>query len=139
MKRLSALAALAMLASPLAAQTAREATGEAAVAPQARTPAPEARTYTLPPEQYEKAVAYSRAKYRLHFVATAWEVAILIALIAMRVAPRFRDLAERASRKRFVQALVFVPLLVAAVEILELPIGIYRHQLSLAYEQSVQG
>jgi Zn-dependent protease with chaperone function len=96
-------------------------------------------TYTLSPEKYEKAVAYSRARYRLHFEATAWEILVLIALVAAGVAPRFRMLAERISGNRFVQALVFVPLFLMLWQILKLPVDAYGHHLSLAYDQSVQG
>ncbi|HSE64152.1 MAG TPA: hypothetical protein VLG15_11145, partial [Thermoanaerobaculia bacterium] len=85
------------------------------------TPAPaeerDVRSYTLSPERREKAVAYSRAKYRLHFVGFAWGVAVLVLIVALRVAPRFRDLAEKVSRRRFVQALVFVPLLFLVIEV----------------------
>lgn len=63
---------------------------------------------------------------------------VLLGLLALRVAPRFRDLAERASRRRFVQALVFVPLLLVTLQILGLPVDAYRHFLARAYDQSVQ-
>lgn len=99
----------------------------------------EVASYTLPPEKYRQAVAYSRAKYRLHFLAVAWEIALLFGLLALRVAPRFRNLAERLSRRRFVQALVFVPLFLMTEQILELPIDVYGHHVSRAYDQSVQG
>src|SRR2546427_3897199 len=38
----------------------------------ASAPGVPAAAYTLSPEKYEKAVAYSRARYRLHFIAAAW-------------------------------------------------------------------
>ena len=110
--------------------------------PVATPPAPaearDVRSYTLLPERREKAVAYSRAKYRLHFAGFAWGVAVLVLIVALRVAPRFRDLAEKASRRRFVQALVFVPLLFLVVEVSALPIDLYRHHLARVYDQSVQ-
>jgi Zn-dependent protease with chaperone function len=96
-------------------------------------------SYTLPPEKYRQAVAYSRAKYRLHFVGFAWGCLVLLGLLALRVAPRFRDFAERASRRRFVQALVFVPLLLVTLQLLGLPLDFYRHHLARSYDQSVQG
>jgi Zn-dependent protease with chaperone function len=96
-------------------------------------------SYTLPPEKYRQAVAYSRAKYRLHFVGFAWGCVALLGLLALRVAPRFRDFAERASRRRFVQALVFMPLLLVTLQLLGLPLDAYRHHLARSYDQSVQG
>lgn len=95
--------------------------------------------YTLPPQKYRQAVAFSRAKYRLHFIGVAWEVLVLAALIVVRVAPRFRNLAERISRRRFVQALVFVPLFLLTEQILVLPVDAWRHRLSFLYGQSIQG
>jgi Zn-dependent protease with chaperone function len=97
------------------------------------------RSYTLPPEEHRRAVAYSRARYRLHFAAFGWEVLVLSALIAVRVAPRFRDLAERVSRRSFVQTLVFVPLFFTVEQLLYLPVCLWGHRLSLAYGQSIQG
>lgn len=103
------------------------------------TPAAPAAAYSLPPQTYEKAVAYSRARYRLHFAAAAWQVALLAGILAIRIAPGFRDLAERVSRKRFIQALVFAPLLLGLIGLLTLPFDVWGHRLSLKYGQSVQG
>lgn len=96
-------------------------------------------TYTLPPEKYEKAVAFSRAKYRLSFIDTAYGIVLLILLLGWRVAPKYRNWAERISRHRFVQAWIFVPLFLLTVAVLSLPIEIYRQSLSRKYEQSIQG
>ena len=60
-------------------------------------------------------------------------------LAALGIAARFRDAAERVSRRRFLQALVFVPLFFLAEGLLELPPAAYEHHLSRVYEQSVQG
>src|SRR6188508_1058911 len=70
-----------------------------------------AAAYTLSPEKRAQAVAYSRARYTLHFVGFLWSVLVLIVVVALRLGPRFRDRAEAASRRRFWQAAVFVPLL----------------------------
>jgi len=99
----------------------------------------ETRTYTLSPEKYRKAVAYSRAKYRLHSISFVYGVLLLLALILLRVAPEVRNWAEVASRRRFVQAAIFVPLLSLTQSVLDLPIGMYSHHLSLRYGQSIQG
>src|SRR6266850_2272935 len=53
------------------------------------------KAYTLSPEKYEKAVAYSRATYRLHFLGAAYSLALLLIILSLRLAPRFRDRAER--------------------------------------------
>jgi Zn-dependent protease with chaperone function len=104
----------------------------------APTTAP-ASAYHLTPEKRAQAIAYARARYRLHFVAFGWSVAVLLAIIALRLGPRFRDRAESASRRRFVQAAVFVPLLVVTQGLLELPTAAFGHHLARFYGQSIQG
>jgi len=121
--------------SPEAEQAAPQSPQQAA--PQEPQPAAP-QGYTLPPEKYEKAVAYSRASYRLYFIDFAYGLLILLVVLGLRWAPKFRDWAERASGRRFVQALVFVPLLFLATDLLGLPTSIYRQVLALRYEQSVQ-
>ena len=95
--------------------------------------------YTLPPEQYEKAVAYARARYQLYFFGFAYGLLVLWAVLRMKWSALFRDWAERASRVRFVQALVYVPALTLATDVLGLPTDLYGQWLSLKYDQSVQG
>ena len=94
--------------------------------------------YTLSDDRYEKAVAYSRSAYALYFVSYAVSLASLLLLLRLGVAAKFRDFAERVTGRRWLQAFVFVPLLIVANDIFELPIRMYWHSLSLHYEQSVQ-
>ena len=96
-------------------------------------------SFTLTPEKREKAVAYARARYGLHFASFFWSVVVLVVIIGLRLAPRFRDRAEAFSKRRFWQAAVFVPLLLLTQSVLELPTGIYGQRLALRYDQSVQG
>ena len=99
----------------------------------------EVKTYTLPPEKYEKAVAYSRAGYRLHFIAVAYTLLLLLIILKLRIAPRFRDLAERISRRRLIQVIIFVPLFILLYDLLQFPLDVYGHSLSRQYEMSIQG
>lgn len=94
--------------------------------------------YTLSHEKYEKAVAYSRAEYTLYFVSYILGGLFLFLILRLGIAARFRDIAESASQRRWVQGLVFVPLLRLLVGVLGLPVRIYWQRLSLYYEQSVQ-
>ncbi len=95
--------------------------------------------YTLSHERYEKAVAYSRAGYTLYFLSYILGAIFLFLILRLGIAARLRDLAENASQRRWVQGLVFVPLLLLLVDVLDLPVRLYWHRLSLHYEQSVQG
>ncbi|MCI0402451.1 MAG: M48 family metallopeptidase [Acidobacteria bacterium] len=94
--------------------------------------------YTLSPEKYEKAVAYARARYWLYFIGFAYGLLLLYVVLRLRLAPKFRDWAEAASRVRFVQALIYVPVLTLVLAVLGLPTDLYGQWLSLTYEQSIQ-
>jgi STE24 endopeptidase len=94
--------------------------------------------YTLSEDRYEKAVAYSRAAYALYFVSYFLSFAVLLLLLRLGVAARFRDFAERVTGRRWLQAFVFAPLLLLTCDICDLPVRLYWHSLSLRYEQSVQ-
>jgi STE24 endopeptidase len=63
---------------------------------------------------------------------------VLLAILGFGWAARFRDWAEAASSRRFVQAVIFVPLLLVTNDLLNLPQGIYGQHLELVFEQSVQ-
>jgi Zn-dependent protease with chaperone function len=94
--------------------------------------------YTLSEDRYEKAVAYSRAAYTLYFISYFVSFVVLLLLLRLGVAARFRDFAERVASRRWLQALVYVPLLFLTCDIFDLPVRLYWHSLSLRYEQSVQ-
>jgi Zn-dependent protease with chaperone function len=132
--------AAGFLAAALSAQPARAQTPAPSPNPSvAATVAPPAAAYTLSPEKREKAIAYARSRYGLHFASFLWSVLVLVAIIGARVGPRLRDRAEAVSRRRFWQAAVFVPLLFVTQSVLEIPTAAYGHHLSLLYQQSVQG
>ncbi len=112
--------------------------------PAASVPAPPPSTttdttvYHLSPEKYEKAVAYSRAGYRLYFVSVLWNLVILLVLLRSRFFARLRDFAELHVNHRFLQAALIIPCVFAALAFLNLPIRVYWHHLSLAFQQSIQ-
>jgi STE24 endopeptidase len=95
--------------------------------------------YVLSQDRYEKAVAYSRASYTMYFVSVFVSVLALVALLQLGIAAKFRDWAESVSDKRWIQALVFIPLLVVTMDVIGLPLRLYGHLLSRRYEMSVQG
>ena len=72
-------------------------------------------------------------------VGTLYGLGVLALMLATRIAPRCRDVAERVSRRRVVQALVFAPLLLVTLDVLTLPVSLYGHHLQVQYGLSVQG
>ena len=95
--------------------------------------------YRLPPDKLEQAEALYRIGIVLAVVGLVLGIAVPIALLELRVSSRLRDLAERASRRRVVQALVFVPLTLLAIALVSLPVDVYRQHVMRAYGLSVQG
>ena len=128
-----------LAALPLSAQTSPSVLPGAQ--PSAPSPPQQQKNgeYVLSRDRYEKAVTYSRASYTMYFVSVALDVLALLILLHIGSAARFRDWAENVSDKRWIQALVFVPLLVGTVELIALPLRLYGHVLATRYEMSVQG
>ena len=95
--------------------------------------------FTLPPERDKKARALSKVRLRLALVNLVYGLVVLLLVLRWKLAPKFRDLAERMSSRRFVQVLVFAPLIALALDILSLPTGIYENWIDRVYGLSVQG
>lgn len=94
--------------------------------------------YSLTPDKLAKAKALYTTRIVLEVVGTIWGFVVLIAFLYWRVGPRFRTVAETITRRRFLQAWIYVPLLLLALSVLNLPLEIYGHKLSLSYGLSVQ-
>jgi Zn-dependent protease with chaperone function len=94
--------------------------------------------YRLSVERYQKAVSYSRAGYTLYFVSYFVSVAVLLLILRLGIAAKFREIAETVSEKKWIQCLVFVPFLILLTDLLNLPVRVYWHALSLRYQQSIQ-
>src|SRR5439155_22989768 len=100
---------------------------------------PQLKPYSLPPDKYERAVSYSHWQYALHFLGLFWTAGTLLAILIYGIAPRLRDWAEGASRARFLEAAMFIPALILAIDIPRLPLDFFGHWLNRHYDQSVQG
>ncbi len=102
--------------------------------------APPAAQYTLSPEKRAQAIAYSRARYTLYFVSLAASLLIYVFLWRARIAQRFRDWARRASRRHFVQSLIFAPLFIVAASALNFPVDWYSdYVIERRFGLSTQG
>ncbi|HTW63040.1 MAG TPA: M48 family metallopeptidase [Bryobacteraceae bacterium] len=94
--------------------------------------------YSLPPDELRRAIEYAHAGYGLHFASEFLSIAILAVIVFTGLGAKFRDWAEAASQRRWVQALIFIPVLVAINDILYLPANIYGQHLELKFNQSIQ-
>ena len=95
--------------------------------------------YTLAPAQLRKSEALHRTGICLSLASTVLGIAVLVALIALRFAPKLQRVVESISRRRFLQALIFIPALSLILACCQTPLELYGHHISLAYGLSVQG
>jgi STE24 endopeptidase len=95
--------------------------------------------YTLAPDRYEKARRLSRTYFRFAIIDFLYGLVVLWLILRWKLAPKYRDWAERSSLRRLLQAMVFSPLLILTLGVLELPTGIYLQSVSRKYGISVQG
>lgn len=94
--------------------------------------------YTLAPERDAKARAIAKTSLRMIVVDFVYGIVVLLLVLRWKLATKYRDAAERRSSRRFVQALIFVPLIVLTIDALSLPTSIYRNHIGRVYGLSVQ-
>ena len=95
--------------------------------------------YTLPPETYKKARDLSRIHFRFALISFVYGLFVLWLILQLRLAPKYRDWAEKFSSKHWFQAAVFVPLFIITSAILGLPADIYENWVERKFGISVQG
>ena len=100
---------------------------------------PQTQAYSLPPGRAAQAIAYARARHQLYFLDFAYSVLVLLMLLRWRIAPAFRDWAERSFRSRLGQAAVFAPALLLTLGVLGLPSDVAGQWLARRFAQSIQG
>jgi Zn-dependent protease with chaperone function len=95
--------------------------------------------YTLTPQQLQRSEGLHRAGLVLSLASTFLGFAVLATLISVRFGPKLQRVAECLTKKRLLQAVIFVPALQLTYSIFHLPLEFYGHHISLAYGLSVQG
>jgi len=122
-------------------QRASAQTPAAPPSPSAVQAAPHTQTtaYTLPPDKLAKSTALYNLRFKLRILDTIYGLVVLLALLYLGIAGKFRDIAEAAGKNRFVQALVFVALFLITTTVLQLPLDAYQQSISREYGLSVQG
>ena len=95
--------------------------------------------YTLTPQQLRRSEGLHRADLVLSLASTVFGFTVLAALIAVRFGPKLQRIAECISKKRLLQAAIFVPALLLTLSLFQLPLELYGHHIARAYGLSVQG
>jgi hypothetical protein len=116
------------------------ATESSAAAGQKPAGAPPAEAhYILTPEKRAKAIAYSRAQYVLYLASIALSLAIYGFLWRIGFAVVLRQWVRRVSARHFVRYVLFAPLFLTAVRVLEFPLDYYwGFTLEHRYDLSTQ-
>src|ERR1700722_15244097 len=115
----------------LPAQTTAPAENSA----QTQQPSTAKPAYSLPPEKLKQAIEYSRIRIVLYFLETGWGILQLILLLTLGVAARMRNVAVNVSKNRWVQGFTFTFLLLFITSLLNLPLDMVGHHVSVAYAQ----
>lgn len=95
-------------------------------------------SYSLPPDKLKKSEALYKLDIGFSLVGTLYSWLILLLVLYLGIAAKYRVWAEAVSSRRFVQAVIFVPLLMITLALPALPLRIYGHHISLQYGLSVQ-
>src|SRR5712691_408905 len=86
-----------------------------------QTPAQKITKYTLPPDRYQKARNLGKIQFRFGLISFVYGLVVLWFVLRGKFAAKYRTWAENKSSKRFVQALIFSPLLILTIDVLGLP------------------
>jgi len=95
--------------------------------------------YTLPPELYQKAHDLTQIRFAFNLISFVYGLIVLWLILGWRLAPKYRDWAERFSRRRFLQSIVFSPLLLLTIAVFTLPSDVFANWTERKYGISVQG
>jgi STE24 endopeptidase len=95
--------------------------------------------YTLPPGELEKARSLYYWRTGLDFGSTLWGILVLLAVLNFRWAAALGAWTVSLTRKPWLQGLCFAPLILLLLSLLELPLSLLGHHISLSYGQSIQG
>jgi len=113
-----------------------------------QTPAPSATpqaapqkitAYTLPPDLYAKSKRLSRIGLAFFVIAPVYGLIVLWLLLRWKLGPRYRGWAEGKSSNLFLQVLVFAPLFILSMDVLEIPLGVGNNWVLRKFGLSVQG
>ncbi|MBS1841074.1 MAG: M48 family metallopeptidase [Acidobacteria bacterium] len=105
------------------------------------TPQPPAKKFTgysLSPELYKKSKRLAAIRFSFRIFSFLFSLFALWLILRLKWSAQFRDWAERTSRNRTLQALIFAPLFAITYSLLELPLDLFNESLFKRYGISVQ-
>lgn len=140
---IAATALLPVSQWPLAAEVPRAQNGSAnrtiAQSASPQHPQAEITAYTLPPALYEKTKHLEKVRLVFFITAPIYSLIILLLFLWWKLGPQYRNWAEGASVKLILQVLVFAPLFILTLDVLEIPLNVFEQWELRNYGLSVQG
>ena len=94
--------------------------------------------YSLPPEKLKRAEALNRDDNWLLAIGTVWGLVYLVLFLRLHWAAGLRRFAAGIASRPWVQGLIFLPLLIVAIRLLNLPLSLIWHHLGLSYGLSIE-
>ena len=125
---------------PANAQTQPSSSNSNAATPATQTvePSRKVTAYTLPPDLYKKAHDRARINFRLALIGFVYGLVVLWLILRWKIGTKYRDWAERVSGNRFLQAVVFAPLLTLTIAVFTLLVDVYGEMVEKEFGISVQ-
>jgi STE24 endopeptidase len=111
-------------------------------APATQTSAPplhSEQAYSLPPDKLAKAKTLNKIRLALNLGGSLWGFIFLWWLLASRMAIRLEHWAQRKTRRRWVQGLLFFAIFIVISALASLPLDMVGHAAGRHYGISVQG
>ncbi len=94
--------------------------------------------YTLPPAQAAKSHHLGLLSFWDQIAILLYTVAVLLLILRRGWAARFRDFAERTTKSRFLQAMLFAPLMLLTLSVLTVPLDIAHEYVGKKFGLSIQ-
>ncbi len=94
--------------------------------------------YTLTPELYQKAKTLGRIRFSFRLFSFFYGLFVLWFILQRHYSTKFRDWAEAASRHRFLQVLIYAPLLIGTLFLFQLPLDLFDQALYKHYGILIQ-
>jgi STE24 endopeptidase len=111
---------------------------QAPPAPSPQTQTGSAPAYSLSGDKLQKAIEVSRIREIVHFVQAGWDITAILVLLWLGVFSRVRNIAENISSNVWIQCVIYMPLFLVLLTLIDLPLDLYMHTVSLKYGLSVQ-
>ena len=94
--------------------------------------------YSLSPELYKKAKRLAAIRFSFHTFSFVFSLFALWLTLRLKWSAKFRDWAERATQRQFLRGLIYAPLFIATLTLLQLPLDLFNESLLKRYGISVQ-